>query len=52
MDATFMNYENSKASDPHRILINLSDKVKLNRSDRCVALSNLSIYHAWKKKIK
>ena len=52
MDTTFMNYENSKASAPRRILLNLSDKVNLNRSDRCVALSNLSIYHAWKKKIK
>ena len=49
MDTTFMNYENSKASAPRRILLNLSDKVNLNRSDRCVALSNLSIYHAWKK---
>ena len=26
MDATFLNSENSKTSDPHRLLLNLSDK--------------------------
>ena len=40
---------NSKTSDPHRLLVNLSDKINLKRSDKYVALSNLSIYYAWKK---
>ena len=41
----FMNSGNSKRSDPHRLLLNLSDKINLNRSDKHVALSNLSIYY-------
>ena len=43
-----MNSVNSKAHDPHRILVNLSGKINLKRSDKYVALSNLSIYHTWK----
>ena len=43
-----MNSENSKASDPHRLLLNLSDKINLNRSDKYVALSNLYIFYTWK----
>ena len=48
MDTIFMNSENSKTSDPHRPLLNLSDKINLKRSDKYVALSNLSIYYTWK----
>ena len=51
MDITFINSELSKTSDPHRILINLPDKIRLNRSDKYVALSNLSIYYT-RKNIK
>ena len=29
MDTIFINSENSKTSDPHRLLINLLDKKKL-----------------------
>ena len=43
MDTIFMNSKNSKTSDPHRLLLNLTDKVNL-RSDKCVALSNLVLY--------
>ena len=43
-----MNSENSKTSDPHRLLINLIDKINLKRSDQYVALSNLIIYYTWK----
>ena len=51
MNTTFINSELSKTSDPHRILINLPDKIRLNRSDKYVALSNLSIYYT-RKNIK
>ena len=51
MDTIFINSELSKTSDPHRILINLPDKIRLNRSDKFVALSNLSIYYT-RKNIK
>ena len=43
-----MNSENSKTSDPHRLVINLADKINLKKSDKYVALSNLSIYNTWK----
>ena len=33
-----------KTSDPHRLLVSLSDKINLKRSDKYFALSNLSIY--------
>ena len=48
MDTIFMNFENSKTSDHHRLLLNLLDKINLKRSDKYVALSNLSIYFTWK----
>ena len=44
MDTIFMNSKNSRTSDSHRLLINLTDQINLKRSDKYVALSNLSIY--------
>ena len=35
MDTIFMNSENSKTTDPHRLLLNLTDKIDLKRSDKC-----------------
>ena len=40
MDIIFTNSENNKTSDPHRLLLNLSGKTNLKRSDKYVALSN------------
>ena len=37
----FINSKNSKTSDPHRQILNLSDKINVKISDKCVALSNL-----------
>ena len=34
-----MNSENSKTSHPQRLLLNLSDKIELKRSDKYVSLS-------------
>ena len=48
IDTIFMNSRNSKSSDPHRLLLNLSDKINLERKDKYAALSNLSIYYTWK----
>ena len=49
MDTIFVNSKSSKTSDPHGILLNLSDKINLKRSDKYAALSDLSIYYTWKK---
>ena len=43
-----MGSGNAKASDPHRILLYLLDKVKLERSNEYVVLSNLSFYYTLK----
>ena len=47
MDTVFMNFENSKTSDLHRLLLNLTDKRNWKRSDKYVTLSKLS-YYTWK----
>ena len=47
MNTIFMNYENSKTCDPHRVLLNLTDKIKLKRDDKYVVLSNLRLYLAF-----
>ena len=51
MDTIFMNSGNSKISDTHTLILSLSDKIKrsLKRSNKYVALSNLSIYYTRKK---
>ena len=43
MKTIFMNSKNIETSDPQRPLVNLTDKITLKRSDKYVALSNLSI---------
>ena len=48
MDNIFMNSENSKTSDPQRPLLDLTNKINLNRTDKQIALLNLSIYYILK----
>ena len=43
-----MNSKSSKTSDPHRLLLNLTDNIKLKRSDKYVALINLNMHYTWK----
>ena len=43
-----MNSKDTKTSNPHRILLNLTDKIDLRGKDKYIALSNLSIYYKWK----
>ena len=47
MNTVFLNSENSETSDPHRLLLNLTDKIYLRRRGKYIALSNLSIYYTW-----
>ena len=42
-----MNSKNSKPSDPHRLLINLTDKIDLRRKDKYIFLSNIR-FTTWK----
>ena len=48
MDTIFMNSKNITTSDSLKLLINLSEKINLKRSDKYVAPSNLSINCKWK----
>ena len=50
MHTIFMNSENRKTSDTQRLLLNLSNKINLKRSDKYVAICYLSIYYACKEK--
>ena len=47
MDTIFINSENSRTSEYHVLLLNLTNKIDL-RSEKTVALSNLSICYTWK----
>ena len=48
MNTIFTNSKNSKTSDPHRLLLNLTNKIVLRRKDIYIALSNVTIYYTWK----
>ena len=45
MDTIFMNSGNSKTSEYHVLVLQLTDKLDLRRGQKTVALSNLSIYY-------
>ena len=34
MDTIFIHSKNSRTSDPHRLLLNLTDKIDLRRKDK------------------
>ena len=48
MDTIFMNSENSKTSEPHVLILKLTNKLDLRIGEKIIALSNLSIYYTWK----
>ena len=35
-DTIFMSSKNSNTSEPHRLLLNLADKINLNRDDKYI----------------
>ena len=43
-----MNAKNSKASEPHRFRLDLTDKLNLKNPNKSVDLANLSISYTWK----
>ena len=46
MDTIFMNFENSKTSDPCKLLLSLSDKIILKRNDMLLYQSLAFTIHA------
>ena len=43
-----MNTENSKTNEPHRLKLDLTDKLNLKNPNKNIALANLSTYYTWK----
>ena len=43
-----MNSENSKISEPHVLILKLTDKLDLRKGGKSIALLNFSIYCTWK----
>ena len=51
MGAIIMHSQNSKTSNPYRLIIlNFTDKINVKRTNKYVALANLSMYNTWKNK--
>ena len=48
MDTIFTNSENSKTSKPHVLILKLNNNLDLTIGEKIIAISNLSIYYAWK----
>ena len=48
METIFMNTENSKTNEPHKFVLNLSQRLDLRSSNKHVTLQNLTIYYTWK----
>ena len=48
MDTIFKNSEYSKTSEPHILILKLTDKLDLRRGKKIIALSDLSTYYTWK----
>ena len=48
MNTIFMNSGNSKASEPHVLILKLNDKLDWKRGEKSIALSTLRIYYTWK----
>ena len=48
MDTTFLNSGNSKMSEPHVLILKLTNKLDLRNGEKIITLSSLSIYYTWK----
>lgn len=44
METAFMKSKNSLSFHPHRLLLNLTDKIDLPTDEKSFALSNLNVY--------
>ena len=45
-----MNSENTKTSEQHVLMFNLTCKLDLRIGKKIIALSNISIYYTWKNR--
>ena len=47
METIFMNIENRKTNEPHEFVFSLPQRLDLRKSNKHVALQNLSISYTW-----
>ena len=48
MEIILMNTENSKTSQPHKFVLNLSQRLDLRSINKHLPPQNVSIYYMWK----
>ena len=48
METILMNTGKCIISEPHKFVLNLTQRLDLKSSDKHVALQNLSMYYTWK----
>ena len=48
METILMNTKNIKTNEPHKFVLNLSQRLDLRNSNKYIALENLSVYYTWK----
>ena len=48
MNTIFLNSENSKTSAPHKLLVNLTEKIDLRKKYKYITLSKISICDTWR----
>ena len=48
METIFVNTKNSKTSEPHKFVLNLSQRLDLRKSNKHVIFQDLSIYYTCK----
>ena len=49
IEQLFMNTEKGKTNEPHKLVLDLSQRLDLRSLDKHVPLQNFSIYYTWKK---
>ena len=47
METIFINRENSETNEPHKFVLNLSQRLDLRSSIKHVVLQNLCFYDTW-----
>ena len=52
METIFVNTENSKINEPHKFVLNLSQKLDLRSSNKYTAYQNLTVYYYTFKNIR
>ena len=50
MKTIFLNTENNKMNEPHKFVLNLSQRLDIRSSNKYIVIHVLTIYYTWKNK--